>query len=641
MGDRGEAAKGVRLGPQATRAFTKALLRDLRAFESMLESGLFESGVRRIGAEQEMFLVNEGWRPAPVALDVLERLGEPYTTELALYNLEANLHPQLLRDCCFSRMESELEAVVDGARAAAAESGADVLLVGILPTLLRSDVTFENITPRERYYALNNALKKLRSGEPHRLRIEGIDELYIEDDSVILESCNTSFQVHLQVGPDEFAQVYNVAQVIAAPVMAAAVNSPMLFGKHLWDETRIALFQQAVDVRSGTLHVRELSSRVRFGEDWLDHSVIELFQDDVARFRVLLAIHVEEDPMEVLREGGAPKLQALQLHNSTVYRWNRPCYGVTDGTPHLRIECRLLPSGPTVLDEIANAAFWSGLVLGACEAYGDVRDRIDFAEAKSNFLAAARYGLGAGFRWLDGRTLGARRLILEEALPLARAGLAGAGVAAQDIDRYLGVIERRVDSGTTGARWFMRSLAGMKGQGTRAERLSAITAGMIARQRSGLPCHEWTDANIGEAGGWRLNYLKVEQFMTTSLFTVHEEELVDMVAFLMDREQIHHVLVEDDAHSLVGIVSYRAVVRLMAEGFDPSHDETPAVKAIMDRDPVSVAPDTPTLEAIELMRKHAVTCLPVVSDRKLVGIVSESDFMSIAYKLLASQLGSD
>jgi CBS domain-containing protein/gamma-glutamylcysteine synthetase len=607
----------------------------------MLADDLFESGVRRIGAEQEMFLVTEGWRPAPVALELLEKLGEPYTTELALYNLEANIDPRFLRGSCFSDLEVELNAVLDRAREAAAELGCDVVLVGILPTLLRSDVTFENITPRERYYALNAALAKLRGGEPHRLRIEGIDELYIEDDSVILESCNTSFQVHLQVAAAEFATMYNVAQVAAAPVLAAAVNSPTLFGKHLWDETRIALFQQAVDARSGTLHVREVSPRVRFGDDWLDSSVIELFQDDIARFRVLLAIDVDEDPMEVLRNGAAPRLQALQLHNSTVYRWNRPCYGLTNGTPHLRIECRVLPAGPTVVDEVANAAFWSGLVLGAMEEYGDVRSRIDFADAKANFLASARHGLEAGFRWLDGRTVSARRLILEEAIPLARSGLSGAEVSPEDVDHYLGIIERRVESGSTGARWVMRSLAAMKTQGTRAERLAAVTAGMIARQRAGLPCHEWSDADIGEAGGWRLNYLKVEQFMTTSLFTVHEEELVDMVAFLMDREQIHHVLVEDDTHSLVGLVSYRSVVRLMAEGFDPSADEVPAVKSIMERHPVSVAPETATLEAIDLMRQHGVSCLPVVAEDKLVGIVSESDFMSIAYKLLTNQIETE
>jgi CBS domain-containing protein/gamma-glutamyl:cysteine ligase YbdK (ATP-grasp superfamily) len=627
-------------GARATRAFTKAMLRDLRALESMVAEDMFESDVRRIGAEQEMFLVNEGGRPAPVALEVLERLEGPFTTELALYNLEANIEPRELTGACFSALDARVRSLVDAARAAAAEVQADVILTGILPTLLRSDVTFSNITPHDRYYALNAALSQLRGGEPHRLQIEGIDELYIEDDSVILESCNTSFQVHLQVGGAEFAEIYNVAQVVTAPVMAAAVNSPVLFGKHLWNETRIALFQQSVDARSGTVHVRELSPRVRFGEDWLEDSVAELFQEDVARFRVLLTSEIDEDPIEVLRAGAAPKLQALRLHNGTVYRWNRPCYGVMDGVPHLRIECRVLPAGPTVVDEVANAAFWSGLVLGAREAYGDVRSRIDFADAKANFLAASRHGLEAGFRWLDGRAVGARRLILDEALPLARAGLAEAGVSATDVDKYLGIVRDRVETGVTGARWILRSLAGMKGHGTRTERLSAVTAGAIARERTQRPCHEWDDADIREAGGWRLNYLKVEQFMTTSLFTVHEDELVDMVAFLMDKKKIHQVLVEDDAHSLVGLVSYRSVVRLMAEGFDRATDVAPAVKAVMVRDPVSVTPDTPTLAAIDLMRQHGVSCLPVVSEGKLVGVVSESDFMSIAYELLEGQLGA-
>jgi gamma-glutamylcysteine synthetase len=184
----------------------------------------------------------------------------------------------------------------------------------------------------------------------------------------MLESCNTSFQVHLQIDPEDFAETYNVAQLITAPVMAAAVNSPILFGKHLWHETRIALFQQSIDTRSGSVHMRDLAPRVRFGESWIKKSVTELFQEDIARFRVLLTSEIDEDPLEVLDAGGTPNLKALQLHNSTVYRWNRPCYGVTDGKPHVRIECRVLPSGPSIRDEVANAAFWIGAVLGAARS---------------------------------------------------------------------------------------------------------------------------------------------------------------------------------------------------------------------------------------------------------------------------------
>jgi len=634
----GQDVSGEPTGPEAVRAFTRALLRDLQALEQMLRRGMFESGVRRIGVEQEMFLVNRGWRPAPVSLEVLERLEGPYTTELGLFNLEANVEPRVLEGRCFSQIEARMTELVEGARRAAEPSGAEVALVGILPTLSKSDLSLENITPKTRYYALNDALSKMRGGEPYKLRIEGTDELYIEHESVMLEACNTSCQVHLQVEADDFAHVYNVAQVATAPVLAASVNSPVLFAKRLWDETRIALFQQSVDTRSATVHMRELAPRVRFGEQWVRESVTELFQEDVARFRVLLTSKVDEDPIERLKAGQIPELRALQLHNSTIYRWNRPCYGVGDnGKPHLRIECRVLPSGPTIADEVANAAFWIGLVAGGSDTFGDITERIGFDEVKENFLAASRHGLKAGFHWLDGTTYAAPGLILDELIPLARSGLAGAGVDPEDIDRYLGIVHERVESGNTGSQWMMRSFTAMKDQGTRAERLAAVTGALVRRQREGSPVHSWEVADLHEAGGWRLNYLRVEQYMTTQLFTVHEDELVDMVAFLMDRKTIRHVLVEDDQHRLVGIVSYRSLIRLMAEDFDRA-EEAPPVRAIMERDPISVAPETPTLDAIDLMRRHRVSCLPVVKHGKLVGIVSERDFMPIAYELLEEKL---
>jgi len=635
----GQDVTGEPHGPDAARAFTRALLRDLQALEQMLHQGIIESGPRRIGLEQEMFLLNRAWRPALVALEVLGRLRGPFTTELALYNLEANVEPRRLEGSCFSEMEARIDELVGQAREAAAASQADVILTGVLPTLSKSDLDLDNITPKPRYYALNDALNRMRGGEIYRLHIEGTDELRIEHDSVMLESCNTSCQVHLQVSPEEFARFYNVAQVMTAPVLAASVNSPVLFGKRLWDETRIALFQQSIDTRSATVHMRELSPRVRFGENWVSHSVTELFQEDIARFRVLLTSRVEEDPIRTLREGGIPRLEALQLHNSTVYRWNRPCYGVGNGAPHLRIECRALPSGPTVADEVANAAFWIGLVLGGAAELQDLTRRIEFDEAKSNFIAAARLGLKAGFHWMDGETVGARTLVLDSLLPMARRGLRDAGVDPGDIDRYMGMIRERVASGRTGARWMISSLSAMKEKGTLAERLAAVTASTLRQQHEGIPGHLWEPAEIRDAGGWQVNFMRVEQYMTTSLFTVHEDELVGMVAFLMDRKSIRHVLVEDDRHRLVGLVSYRSLLRLMAEGFDGGpHDETPPVKAIMERDPVSVAPETPTLEAIELMRRHRVSCLPVVKQGKLVGIVSERDFLPIAYELLEDKL---
>ena len=625
------------IGKGSARAFSKALLKDLQALEKMLENGLIESGVRRFGCEQEMFLVNRAWRPAPVAMEVLERLdGEAFTTELARFNLEMNVEPMILGGACLSTLQESIEELLDMAREAASEEGADVVLAGILPTLGKSDLTLDNISPMPRYYALNESLTRMR-GRAYRLQIQGRDELQIEHDSVMLEACNCSCQVHLQVDSTEFAPMYNAAQAMTGPVLAAAVNSPVLFGKRLWAETRIALFRQSIDTRSTSVHLREFSTRVRFGDRWVKESVAELFQEDIAQFRVLLAQETVEDPFEQLAAGDIPRLQALQLHNGTVYRWNRPCYGISEGNPHLRIECRVLPSGPTVLDEVANAAFWIGLVLGTKHEYGDITERLSFDDAKYNFLTASRQGLDAGFRWVDGQSVTAPELILETLLPLARAGLE-AYVDRSEIDKYLGVIHDRVQSRGTGSDWMMRSLSEMEDRGSRSERMTALTAAIANRQSERKPCHEWELAMLEEAGGWTRKYVKVEDYMTTQLFTVQEDELLEMVAFLMERNQIRHVPVEDEQNRLVGLVSYRSILRMASDMGNEGDKGTTPVKTIMERDPVCVTPETSTLEAIDMMRKNAVSCLPVLKGEKLVGLVTEADFMPIAYELLEKQL---
>ncbi len=625
------------MGKGSARAFSKALLKDLQALEKMLENGLIESGVRRFGCEQEMFLVNRAWRPAPVAMEVLERLdGEAFTTELARFNLEMNVEPMMLGGACLSALQKSIEELLDMAREAASEEGADVVLAGILPTLGKSDLTLDNISPMPRYYALNESLTRMR-GRAYRLQIQGRDELQIEHDSVMLEACNCGCQVHLQVDSTEFAPMYNAAQAMTGPVLAAAVNSPVLFGKRLWAETRIAVFRQSIDTRSTSVHLREFSTRVRFGDRWVKESVAELFQEDIAQFRVLLAQETVEDPFEQLAAGDIPRLQALQLHNGTVYRWNRPCYGISEGKPHLRIECRVLPSGPTVLDEVANAAFWIGLVLGAKHEYGDITERLSFDDAKYNFLTASRQGLDAGFRWVDGQSVTAPELILETLLPLARAGLE-AYVDRSEIDKYLGVIHDRVQSRGTGSDWMMRSLSAMEDRGSRSERMTALTAAIANRQSERKPCHEWELAMLEEAGGWTRKYVKVEDYMTTQLFTVQEDELLEMVAFLMERNQIRHVPVEDEQNRLVGLVSYRSILRMASDMGNEGDKGTTPVKTIMERDPVCVTPETSTLEAIDMMRKNAVSCLPVLKGEKLVGLVTEADFMPIAYELLEKQL---
>jgi CBS domain-containing protein len=619
------------------RVFTRRLLKDLRALERMLEEGWFETGVRRIGAEQEVFLVDRDWRPAPLAMQVLDRIGDPhYTTEVALFNLEMNLDPSVFSGKCFRRMEEQLVSLLEKARKTAADLKAEVVMTGILPTVRKSDLGLENMTPIPRYAALNRAMTRLR-GADYEIHLKGVDELALKHDSVMVESCNASFQAHLQVAPEEFARLYNVAQVAAGPVLAASTNSPMLFGRRLWRETRIALFQQSVDMRSAA-RARHAEPRVDFGREWVRDSVLELFQEGVSRHRILIAIEPEEDPFDKLDRGVAPELRALRLHNGTIYRWNRACYGILDGKPHLRIENRVMPSGPTTLDEVGNAAFWYGLVLGLAREVGDVTKRMSFDDAKANFLAAARLGLATDLTWLDGESIPAQRLICDRLVPLAKEALLAEGVDREDVDRYVGVVEERVSTGRTGAWWLLKSNASLEGQGTEGERLNALTAATVARQKTERPVSQWDLARLDEGGGWKHNYVKVEQYMTTDLVTAHEDDALDLVANLMIWEKVRHVPVEDNQNRLVGLVSYRAILRALVSLLQEGRSDPIPVSQVMRRDPWTVSPDTSTLVAIEVMRRYDVGCLPVVRDGKLVGMIWARNLMGISAKLLEEKL---
>ncbi len=620
------------------RGFMRAILDDVRALERMIESGLIESGIRRVGAEQEIFLVDDMYRPANKALDILKRLDHPqFTTELALFNLEANLSPYALTGSTLSEIESELDGLLGRVREAVKAEGAKAVLTGILPTLQQSDLGIESMTPMPRYYRLNEAMRSMRGGE-FKASIKGLDELQVTHDNVLFEACNTSFQVHFQVAAEEFARLYNLAQVITAPVLACAVNSPFVLQHRLWHETRVALFQQSVDERSETHLHRGRRPRVSFGDSWVRESVLEIFREDIARFRLVLTTELGEPSTVTLDRGEIPELKALRLHNGTVYRWNRACYGVHRGKAHLRIENRALPAGPTTRDEVANAALFFGLMSKLAEDHDDITNLISFDDAKGNFVMAARQGLMAQFNWFHGKDLSAQDLILEELLPIAREGLASRGIDSSDVDLYLGTIEERVRSGQTGAQWMFDSLASMK-QGKRDEKFRAIVAATWENQASGAPVHEWPLAVYDPAtSDWRRSYQTVDQVMTRDLFTVHPEDLVDLAASLMEWEHIRHVPVEDDGGRLVGLVSHRTLMRLIGRGAASGQNEPIAVREIMKPDPVSVSPETGVLDAISLMRRKRVSCLPVTRNEKLVGIVTERDFLDVAQRLFEEQL---
>ena len=621
-----------------SQAFMRALLEDLRALEFMIATDRFETGVTRIGAEQEMFLVDRSMRPAPISLEVLERAKDSrLTTEIARFNLEANLTPLSLSGKCFAKMESELTELLSKVRTSAGKLDADVLLSGILPTLKKSDLTLDNLAPMPRYQALNRGVIGLRGG-PFSIHIKGLDELQISHDNIMMESCNTSFQVHFQTSPAEFVTHYNMAQAVTAPVLAAAVNSPLLFGHRLWQETRVALFQHSTDARSRTQLARSHPTRVSFGDKWLEHSVVELFHDQISRFRPIMITQPDEDPFRVLARGETPLLSALRMHNGTVWRWNRACYGVADGLAHLRIENRALPSGPTVRDEMANAAFFVGLMTALPRVYGAIEKRLSFEDAKENFFAAARHGLNAQLKWIDGTSSSASSLILNQLVPLARAGLRESNIDSSDIDQYLGVLEDRVRSRQTGAQWMLDSLASLSVHEPTEMRARTLTSTILARQKESQPVHEWKLAEANESTDWGQSYQTVGQFMATDLFTVRPNDLVDLAASLMDWRHIRHVPVEDENGHLVGLITHRGLLRLLSRGSKDSDGSSLTVREIMKPNPTCVSSVTSTLEAIEIMRESRIGCLPVVDDNQLVGIVTSYDFLTATASLFKQHL---
>ena len=623
------------------RRFIAHLLRDIRALEHMLDTGLVESGVHRIGAEQELFLVDAAWHPAPRALDILERIDDPhYTTELGLFNLEINLDPFVFEADCLSQLEDQLNRSLATVRAAAHQCGAEVVLSGILPTLRKSDLALTNMTPKPRYRMLNTVLTQIR-GDDYEFQLKGADELNLKHDSVMLEAGCTSFQVHYQVEPAEFPRCYNIAQAITAPLLAAAANSPLLFGRRLWRETRIPLFQQSVDTRRASTHLRERAPRVSFGQQWVDHSILDLIQEDLARFRVLIGTPSQEDSLRLLEQGGLPELQALRLHTGTVYRWNRGCFGIGGGKAHIRIENRVLPAGPSVVDEVANAAFFLGLLRGGQQTYGDIAQKMPFHNAEINFLAAAQRGLEAQFTWLDGQVVLARDLIRQDLLPLARHGLRTAGLNPADIERYLGVIEQRVTVGQTGSSWLLRSLADMRATDTQAARLSALTAATARRQWAGSPVHEWPLAQVEEGWSEKVHALRIEECMTTDLFTVHPNEPIDLVAKLMDWKRIRHIPVEDDQGKLVGLISCFEVLRHCAPSLQQAESEPIPVGAIMQSKPLTLPPETPLVEAVARMQQEKSASLLVAKDERLIGIVTEHDILTLTARLLERSARKD
>ncbi|MEM1321338.1 MAG: CBS domain-containing protein [Bacteroidota bacterium] len=593
-------------------------LADIKAFEQMLADQQFDTSPAKIGAEQELCIVDKHQQPARSALQLLDTINDPhYTNELGLFNMEINLDPLLLSGSCFSTMETALLDLLKKGQQAARDVEENILLAGILPTLKYHHLGFDYMTPVERYRTLSAALSNIR-GANFEIYLQGVDDLMLSLGSVLFEACNTSFQLHLQIHPDEFVDRHNWAQMISGPVLSACVNSPLLFGNELWAETRIALFKQSLDTRSSQRFLRKKLPRVYFGDSWLQHSAAELWKKDLMRFPLLVTSDDLEDAPQMLREGRTPNLRGIRLHNGTTYTWNRLCYGFPKGNPHLRIECRYLPAGPSAADEIANFAFWIGLMNS--EPIGGTKfwKKADFKAAKNNFIKAARTGLQSVFQWF-GKSVPAQTLILNQLLPMARQGLQASGVAAADIEHYLGIIGRRVSAETTGSEWMVQNFRTLSQRYSPAIAQRELVRLMLDHQDQNLPVHQWEniDPKVYTLAGQTLT---VEQLMSTDVLSVNENDSLELVEHILDWKKIHHLPIETTNGDLVGLITDGMIERLKT-----STEQCHYAKDVMLKQLYTIDPQASIEQAQQIMIEYRLSGLPVVYQNKLVGIITQRD----------------
>jgi hypothetical protein len=463
----------------------------LDVFETMLAQSSFEFDRPLTGMEIECHLVDGDYQPAMSNQDVLTAIADPdYQTELGAYNIELNVPPRQLAGCAGMELEADVRASLNVAEVKANSGGAHIVTIGILPTLMPEHLAAGWMSESTRYTALNDSIFTAR-GEDIQIEIDGPEPVSLRSASIAPESACTSMQLHLQVTPDDFSDTWNAAQVLAGPQLALGANSPYLFGHHLWSETRIELFAQATDTRPHELKAQGARPRVWFGERWIT-SIFDLFEENVRYFPSLLPEVSDEDPVAELAAGRTPQLSELRLHNGTVYRWNRPVYDVVDGRPHLRVENRVLPAGPTVIDMLANSAFYYGMLRTLSEEGCPLWTRMSFTAAQRNFLEAARHGMQANLYWPGLGDVTTAELVLTKLLPMADAGLKRWGVATEVRDRFLGVIEGRARTGRNGAAWQVSTVRTLQERGmTRPAALTEMLRRYCDHMHTNEPVHTW------------------------------------------------------------------------------------------------------------------------------------------------------
>jgi gamma-glutamyl:cysteine ligase YbdK (ATP-grasp superfamily) len=488
MGDEVAATTFTREDRQRYRDKVK---RCLDVFARMLAEARFDPDRQSIGLEIELNLTEETGDPALANAHVLELIADDdFQTELAQFNIEINIPPRKLEGTVFSELEETIRRDLNQAEGQAQQAHAHMMTIGILPTLTEALLNGDALSSNPRYALLNEQIFAAR-GEDLHIVIDGPERLAVYADTVAPEAACTSVQLHQVVDPARFGAHWNAAQAIAGFQLALAANSPFFLSRELWRETRIPLFEQATDTRPEELKAQGVRPRVWFGERWIT-SIFDLFEENVRYFPALLPVVDDEDPMDVLESGGAPRLQELRLHNGTIYRWNRPIYQVVRDRPHLRVENRVLPAGPTIVDTLANAAFYYGLVRVLVDDDRPIWTQMSFSAAQDNFHAGARDGIDARLYWPGVGEAPAAELILRKLLPMARDGLDRWGVDSGDADRLLEIVERRCVELTNGAAWQVAAFQRLYERLDRLDALRAMTVRYRDHMHSNEPVHTWS-----------------------------------------------------------------------------------------------------------------------------------------------------
>jgi hypothetical protein len=488
----GEDVAATVFSREDRQRYREKVKRCLDVFARMLSESRFDAARGSIGLEIELNLTDEHGDPALVNAKVLEAIADAdFQTELAQFNVEINVPPRSLSGQVFRELEHDVRTSLNNAEEKARTVGGHMVMVGILPTVTDRHLNAESFSANPRYQLLNEQIFAAR-GEDLDIAIAGVERLSTFADTITPEAACTSVQLHLQVDPSAFGTHWNAAQAIAGVQLALGSNSPFFFGKELWRETRIPLFEQATDTRPEELRAQGVRPRVWFGERWVT-SIFDLFEENVRYYPALLPVCEDEDPVEVLARGDIPTLAEMRLHNGTVYRWNRPVYDVVRGRPHLRVENRVLPAGPTVVDVLANAAFYYGLIRTLVDQDRPIWSQMSFQAAEENFHAGAREGIEANVYWPGVGEVPVAELVLRRLLPMAHDGLETWGLAREDRERLLGIIEQRCLKLTNGASWQAATFHKLY-EDDKLDRHDAL-CGMTVRYRdlmhSNEPAHTW------------------------------------------------------------------------------------------------------------------------------------------------------